>query len=309
MDRFTVDGAQEGLTVAGMLRAFVAGLSWADARRHLHARRVRVNGVICVDDARRVKAGDIIELHEHSARPLPKPSDITVVYDDDHLLVIEKPPGMSCERRHEERGWSRQKRQRQLTVLESLQKLRGDQVFPVHRLDRDTSGLMIYACTSQARNMLVSAMSAHDVIRVYRAVAIGEVASQTVHSWIVRDRGDGLRGSVDGPREDAQEAFTEFEAQRIIAGKYSVLECRLQTGRTHQIRIHLAEMGHPLCGEKLYLKPTPTAQAIIDDSGAPRHALHSAQLQFTHPITDRPMHLESPWPDDLEAWMRRLGES
>lgn len=303
---YVVDPRHAAQTVAGFLRAMTPGLSWAEARRHCQARRVLINGVVCLEDARRLKAGDRLLFMADSAKPLPGPGDVELVYEDEQILVIDKPAGMECERRKEQVKWPADKRRRQLTLVESLEQ-RGFQVRPVHRLDRDTSGLMVYARTPEAQAKLIATFARHEIERRYLAVAIGRVKPATVHGWIVRDRGDGLRGSLARKTEEAEEAITQIEVVEAVAsGKYTLLECRLETGKTHQIRIHLAEMGHPLCGEKLYLRPKPDAEPVVDSSKAPRQALHCWVLGFPHPQTGEKMRFESELPGDLERWLRRL---
>lgn len=304
--KFVVVPEQEGATVAAALRIVRPGLSWSEARRHIHARRVRVNGVVCVDDVRRLRAGDAMEFLEQSARPLPSAQQVEIMYEDDAVLVVEKPAGMECERRSEQRNWSKEKRERQPTLVESLEQ-KGGEVFAVHRLDRDTSGLMVYARTSAAQQALIAQFAGHTIGRKYRAVAIGRVQPQTVRSWLVRDRGDGVRGSGAPEAESAEEAITHFAVlEYLLDEKYTLLDCRLETGKTHQIRIHLAEMGHPICGEKIYLKPTVGSEPIVDESGAPRQALHAYALEFAHPEMQRVVEFESPWPADLKRWMEKL---
>ena len=133
-------------------------------------------------------------------------------------------------------------------------------------------------------------------------------APKTITSHLIRDRGDGLRGSsplgADAP--DAQIAITHVRPVEHIGDRYTVVECRLETGRTHQIRIHLAEAGHMLCGEKLYLRPTATAAPIPDPSNAPRQALHSKDLRLKHPLTGQDLHFESPLAPDLARWLEKL---
>lgn len=176
----------------------------------------------------------------------------------------------------------------------------------VHRLDRDTSGLMVFALTPAAEQSLVAQFKAHSVARAYRAVVHGHPSPQTIRSWLVRDRGDGLRGSTraDPPPADAQLAITHVKPIEPI-GEYHVVECRLETGRTHQIRIHLAEAGHMLCGEKVY-HHAPGEPAREDRSEAPRHALHAYELGFVHPATGRQVRFTSDWPEELAAWLARL---
>jgi 23S rRNA pseudouridine1911/1915/1917 synthase len=222
--------------------------------------------------------------------------------------VVDKPAGMECERRHEQRNWSKQKRQRQQTLVEALAD-KGCQVLPVHRLDRDTSGLMVYARTPAAQQALIAQFATHSIGRRYRAVAIGSVQAQTVRSWLVRDRGDQVRGSSAQATPGAEEAVTHVAVvEYLLDGKYTLLDCRLETGRTHQIRIHLAEMGHPICGEKIYLRPAPGAEPVVDSSEAPRQALHAYLLEFVHPEMGRPLRFEAPWPDDLKRWLETLAK-
>lgn len=304
---FAVTPEQQGATVAAVLRIARPGTSWSEARRHIHARRVRINGVVCVDDTRRLRVGDQLELLGESAKPLPSAEHVEIVYEDDAVLVVEKPAGMESERRSEQRNWSRERRQRQPSLVEALA-AKGYEAFPVHRLDRDTSGLMVYARTREAQQALIAQFAAHSIARRYRAVAIGKVQPQTVRSWLVRDRGDGVRGSADPAAPGAEEAITHFTViEYLLDGKYTLLDCRLETGKTHQIRIHLAEMGHPICGEKLYLKPTAAGEPIEDPSGAPRQALHACALEFAHPDLGRTIQFESSWPADLKRWLSTLG--
>jgi len=180
------------------------------------------------------------------------------------------------------------------------------QVRAVHRLDRDTSGLMVFALTPVAEQSLVAQFKAHRVERAYRAVVHGHPTEQTIRSMLVRDRGDALRGSTpaDPPPPDAQLAVTHVKPIEAI-GDYHVVECRLETGRTHQIRIHLAEAGHMLCGEKVY-RHAPGQPPRRDDSEAPRHALHAFELGFVHPISGKRLHFTSDWPEELATWLARL---
>jgi len=177
----------------------------------------------------------------------------------------------------------------------------------VHRLDKETSGLVVFARTVAAERGLGKQFHRHTVIRRYLAVVPGVVLAQTIRSWLVRDRGDGRRGSTSEPGASAtggKEAVTHVEVAERLTG-YTVLRCRLETGRTHQIRIHLAELGHPVCGDKVYrgrrgLPPLP------DESGAPRLALHAAELGFVHPVTKEELHWTMPLPADLEDFLNRL---
>jgi 23S rRNA pseudouridine1911/1915/1917 synthase len=177
-------------------------------------------------------------------------------------------------------------------------------VRPVHRLDRDTSGVMVFARTPEAETHLVQQFKKHSIERRYHAIVYGQVTQESIESRIVRDRGDGLRGSTEIPGE-GDRAVTHIKPLEVL-GKYSLIECRLETGRTHQIRIHLSEDGHTLCGETTYVRDRKTGKKIIDKSGAPRLALHAQHLAFDHPLSKHRISFDAPLPRDLQAFLDRL---
>jgi 23S rRNA pseudouridine1911/1915/1917 synthase len=181
----------------------------------------------------------------------------------------------------------------------------------VHRLDKETTGLVVFTRTWLAKQSLTSQFRAHTVHRRYLALAHGDVRSSVIRTVLVGDRGDGLRGSAGPERRrviaraprgatDARAAVTHVEYLEALRGA-TLIACRLETGRTHQIRIHLSESGHPLVGEKVYARGY--AGALL---AAPRLMLHAAELGFTHPSTSRPMRWEQPMPDDMMAVLERL---
>jgi 23S rRNA pseudouridine1911/1915/1917 synthase len=179
-------------------------------------------------------------------------------------------------------------------------------VRPVHRLDRETGGLMVFARSVRAERGLTEQFRRHTTRRRYLAIVEGRVEAQTIETRLVRDRGDGRRGSTD-KSNTGKHAITHVAPIELLDG-YTLIECRLETGRTHQIRIHLAELGHALCGEKVYRKPLG-GKPIPDKSGAPRLALHAASLGFQHPITGDELNFESPLPKDLAQLLSRLRRS
>jgi 23S rRNA pseudouridine1911/1915/1917 synthase len=144
---------------------------------------------------------------------------------------------------------------------------------------------------------------AHTVVRRYLAVIPGYVRNQRIATRLVRDRGDGRRGSTQLPGV-GKEAVTHVEVVERLKG-YSLIACRLETGRTHQIRIHLAELGHPICGETVYQR-RPGEPPSPDASGAPRLALHAAELGFVHPVAGESLHWTMPLPPDLQKFVERL---
>jgi len=188
-------------------------------------------------------------------------------------------------------------------------RLKKFEVIAVHRLDRDTSGLMIFARTPSIAKLIGLAFRKHQVVRKYHAVVHGHPAEQSFDTVLVRDRGDGKRGTQPADRlEDAssQRAITHIRPIENI-GAYSLVECVLETGRTHQIRIHLSEAGYMLCGDSIYNRSL-NGERVDDVSEAPRQALHSATLEFKHPISDDLLTFRMPWPADLHRWLKDLRE-
>ncbi len=174
---------------------------------------------------------------------------------------------------------------------------------PVHRLDKETSGLVVLARTVEAERHLGKQFRAHTIERRYLAIVRGRARPGRIESWLVRDRGDGRRGSSPQPGM-GQRAVTHVQIIENL-GDYTVVECRLETGRTHQVRIHLGESGTPLCGERIYDRPIQ-GPPLPDHSNAPRLALHAARLGFNHPVTGKRMTWTSPLPKDLADFVDRL---
>lgn len=328
-----VDDANAGKTLAAVLKHGLGNQSWSKIRNEISARRVQINGNLCTDEGRRVKSGDVVKLLEFSLAPPPDVHDVKIRFLDAHLVIVEKPAGLTTVRHWEERNWSDRRRQRQLTLHEMLPQIiqdfehqrarpkrpnpraaskapqRGPArlhlpiVRPVHRLDRETSGLMAFARTVPAERNLVQQFRKHTVERSYLAIVHGHPAAQTFESIFVRDRGDGRRGSTKLPNT-GQRAVTHIRPLERM-GEYSLIECRLETGRTHQIRIHLSEAGHFLCGDKVYCQPL-FAKPQQDHSGSPRLALHSQEIGLAHPITGEVLHFAMEMPPDLSAFLSQL---
>jgi 23S rRNA pseudouridine1911/1915/1917 synthase len=155
----------------------------------------------------------------------------------------------------------------------------------------------------EAEERLIGQFRRHTAHRVYWAVVHGHPQEQTIESNLARDRGDGRRGSVSNPKI-GQRAVTHIRPLEEL-GDYCLVECRLETGRTNQIRIHLSERGHLVCGDLKYRQPY--ASKIVDDqSQAPRLALHAAELGFVHPVTDEELLFQMPLPPDLAKFIERL---
>ncbi len=307
----------ENATVAAALRRWMPNKSWGEIRQLMRSRHVMVSGNLCVDAGRRLKLQDVVKILPESSAPTPREQDIRVVHLDDHVVVVEKPSGLTSNRHHEERNWSQRRRQLQPTLDEMLSRVvakldrrrqgRGVPVpvRAVHRLDRETSGLMVFALTAKAERHLAEQFRAHTTHRRYLAIVEGSVESQTISTNLVRDRGDGRRGSTTKP-DTGKPATTHVRRLEALAGgKYTLIECRLETGRTHQIRIHLSELGDPVCGERIYRQPLGRKPSV-DKSGAPRLALHAAELGFEHPHTGERMTFTTPLPRDLSSYLEEL---
>jgi 23S rRNA pseudouridine1911/1915/1917 synthase len=239
--------------------------------------------------------------------------DLVLRHLDGHVVVVEKPTAINTVRHPSELEWKRRRRNLAPTLQDRLQMAVANRlrVAPrklaplrkVHRLDKLTSGLVVFARSAVAERELGRQFKAHTVDRQYIAVVPGRLQPGTVRTWLIADRGDGRRGSskTEGMGKLAVTHFVNVEP----AGEYCVVTCRLETGRTHQIRIHLAELGHPVCGDPVY-HLRPDGGITPDDSGAPQLALHAELLGFDHPATGKRLRWEMPLPDDLRRFVDRL---
>ena len=306
-----------GSTLVSALRHFRPEDSWSAVRRLVSNRHIHINGNLCLDEGRKLQPGDVVKVWTEPREAPAQPDDVKIIYQDAHLVIVEKPAGVTTVRHPEERMWPARRKQVQPTLDEIVAKILArkqskgrtgkrtglPRVRLVHRLDRDTSGVMVLALSADAERKLVQMFRKHDIHRAYHAIVQGDVKEQTLESYLVRDRGDRRRGST--PVSDTgKRAVTHVRPLESLNG-YTLVECRLETGRTHQIRIHLAEIGHPVCGEKVYNKPL-FGKPIVDRSGAQRQALHAAELGFKHPITDEPLRFEMPMPTDMGRLLVRL---
>jgi len=321
---FKIAPEHAGQTLAAFLRGRLPGQSWTAVRNLIATRRVRIDGDLCLDSARRLRDGQSVELLPVSVPPPRQHEALTIRHLDTHLIVVEKPSGLSTVRHPVERNWPARRKAMHPTLEDLLPPMiaaregkRRKGVLPrlrvVQRLDKETSGLVVFARTVVAESGLGRQFRKHSVLRRYLAVAPGIVQAQRIHTRLVRDRGDGRRGSTplrvipamgEGAKGQIKEAITHVDVVERLPG-YTVVGCRLETGRTHQIRIHLAELGHPVCGEKVYILKLD-GTILADKSKAPRLALHAAELGFTHPVTQEAMRWEMPLPDDLRHWLDRL---
>lgn len=311
---FTVDESTPPVIVAA-LRHWIPDLSWSKVRNLIRTRRVTVGHTLCLDENRKLKEAEQVDVYQESLPPPPDASDVTLHFVDRSIVVVDKPPRMVTLRHKHERNWVRSRKAMQPALEEAIpdliyaeDRIDRPRVLSVHRIDRETSGLLVFTRSDIAQKKMVEQFSQHDVVRVYNAVVVGQPAHQTVRCHLVRDRGDGLRGSTK--KENAgKESVTHIRPVRSFKGldgnQYTEIECQLETGRTHQIRIHLAELGHPVCGDRMY-RSSVDDPPIEDMSGAPRLALHARELGFSHPTNNEPMHFTSPWPRDMTRFLAKL---
>lgn len=319
-----VTSAQAGQTLAAVLRARLPGWSWTRVRALIDTRRVTVRGELCRDPARRLKEGDAVELLRRPLPPPPPPQSIIIRHLDEHVVVVEKPAGISSVRHPAELAWREERKELTPTLHDLVRQQiaapfgngrRGEGVASsasprtsrdgsrlriVHRLDKETSGLLVFARSVQAESALGKQFHAHSVTRRYVAIVSGSPSAGTIRSNLVRDRGDGRRGSG----EIGKDAITHVEIIERL-GAFALVGCRLETGRTHQIRIHLSENATPVCGDKVYHLGRD-GREMPDHSGATRLMLHAAELGFVHPVTRLPLHWEMPPPADFQATLDRL---
>lgn len=291
-------------TVAAVVRERT-GATWSRARALCADGRVTVDGARCLDPATRIAPDAVVEVNERGPRlekgPLAKSA---IVHFDRDLVVVDKPAGLLAVA--DEAGNKDTLAEYTRTLLRRMDAADAG-LGVVHRLDRDTSGVMVFARTAHAQRALAAQFRTHGIERIYDAIAHGEVAEARVESDLVLDRGDGLRGShghfrrpKGGVPSDARHAITHLRPIAALSGA-TLVECRLETGRQHQIRIHLSEQGHPLVGERVYSRDY--AGPRIE---APRTMLHARTLGFVHPRSGERVRFEREAPGDFRAMLEAL---
>jgi 23S rRNA pseudouridine1911/1915/1917 synthase len=237
-----------------------------------------------------VRAGELIVV-EQRALPAAAPgaqAEFAIAYEDDYLLIVDKPAGVVV---HPARGhWTG-------TLAQALEGVGAGGEEPwragiVHRLDRDTSGLLVVAKSDEVHRALKSLLSRRLLHREYLTLVDGHPPARTgtIDAPIGRHRRERVLMSID--TDDPREARTHFEIERMLPAA-TLVRVLLDTGRTHQIRVHMAAIGHPVCGDRQY--------GVADRYGLTRQFLHARRLSFEHPVTGAPIDVSSPLPADLEA--------
>jgi 23S rRNA pseudouridine1911/1915/1917 synthase len=265
--------------------------SRAAAERLLSEGGVRVNGSR-ESKSHRLSAGDVLEVEVPESRPStlqPEQLDLRIAYEDEHLLVVDKPAGTVV---HPSAGHASGTLVHGLLAHAVAGGEEAERPGIVHRLDRDTSGLLVVARSQEAHRRLQGLLRQRKLVREYLALVRGRPRSRRgrIEARIGRDRRDPTRISLD--TDTPRDAVTNFEVVEPLA-RHALLRVALETGRTHQIRVHLAAIDLPVAGDPVY--------GVEGDLGLERQFLHAARLAFSHPMTGEPVESESPLPPDLQA--------
>lgn len=305
-----LEAAHAGWRLDRALAAAVPTLSRERLKVLIRSGAVEAKGLAVRDPAIKVKGDEAFSVAV--PEPVPahnKPQDIplTIAFEDEHLLVVDKPAGLVV---HPAAG------NLDGTLVNALLhhcagKLSGiggvARPGIVHRIDKDTSGLIVVAKTDVAHEGLAKQFAAHSVDRRYLAIVTGvpKAAQGNVDAPLARSSTNRKKiAIVEGRR--GKRAVTHWKRLEILSGA-ALVECRLETGRTHQVRVHMASIGHPLLGDPVYGRSGKTHGKRLKELGFHRQALHAAELGFIHPVTKSRLSFSSPMPPDMQELKRALG--
>lgn len=317
--RFVIDETQAGGRADKVVSALCEDLSRARLQSLIADGLVTINGA-ALKPSRKLAAGDVIEIEIPPVVPsVPQPEDIAldIVFEDEHLLVINKAAGMVV---HPGAGnWSG-------TLVNALLHHCGDELSGiggvarpgiVHRLDKDTTGLMVAAKNDRAHQGLSEQLSDRSLSRVYKALVlkVPMPVKGKIDRPIGRHSTARLKMAID--EKNGREAITHYKVEKSYGAACALVECKLETGRTHQIRVHMEIIKHPMIGDVLY-GPQPTAlRAALEKEGYgqetvekllsfPRQALHAGAISFIHPVTQKEMSFAAPLPEDIDNLLKLL---
>ena len=288
---YTVTPEEDGRMVKGILRGslqlsytLLKSLKWRENAILLNGQSVHVNTIVHAGDVVSVALSERTPREDLYCANAAKPD---IVYEDDDLLVLNKPAGIAMHPKSGDASAS--------SLAAILTSYLGEGSVPhfVSRLDKGTSGLLIAAKSGYVHDRLRRALHSSDLRREYRAVAVGRVEPPygVIDAPIGRAEGSIIRRCV---RADGLQSLTEYETLQVN-DRFTLLRLRPQTGRTHQLRVHMAYLGHPLAGDWLYGTEDKTLIA--------RPALHSYELWFTQPVTGQELHFTAPIPQDMQRLM------
>ncbi|GBQ14163.1 RluA family pseudouridine synthase [Swaminathania salitolerans] len=315
-DRFEyeITPAQAGQRLDRFLAESIGTLSRSRVKSLIEAGNVTCDGAIIREPSETTKAGRRVALvvpPAAPARPQAEDHPLPILYEDRDLIVLDKPAGLVV---HPAPG------NETGTLVNALLGHCGDDLEGiggekrpgiVHRLDKDTSGLMVVAKTPLAHETLSNAFAARDIDRAYLALAWGLLPARVSYDGAIgRDKRDRKRMTV--VPSGGKHALTHVETLEALDASVSLIRCKLATGRTHQIRVHLSQAGHPLLGDPVYLRRVPAAaRGLPSDARAaaldfPRQALHAARLGFAHPRTGETLSFTTEPPDDFRTLLEIL---
>jgi 23S rRNA pseudouridine1911/1915/1917 synthase len=305
-----LDAAHAGWRLDRALAAAVPTLSRERLKALIRSGAVEAHGSAVRDPSLKVKGDEALRV----AVPEPAPAHneaqdipLTVVFEDDHLLVVDKPAGLVV---HPAAG------NLDGTLVNALLhhcagKLSGiggvARPGIVHRIDKDTSGLLVVAKSDVAHEGLARQFAAHSIDRRYLAIVSGvpRTAAGTVDAPLARSAVNRKKiAIVEGSR--GKRAVTHWKRLEVLSDA-ALIECRLETGRTHQVRVHMASIGHPLLGDPVYGRSGKSHGKLLKELRFQRQALHAAELGFTHPVTKNRLSFSSPMPPDMQELKRQLG--
>ncbi len=313
--QITATESQSGQRVDRFLAAALPEMSRSRVKQFIEEGRVLRDGVVLTQPAEPVRAGSTYTLHHPApvaATPQPQTIAFPILFEDDDLIVLDKPAGLVV---HPAPG------NEDGTLVNALLAHCGDSLPGIggerrpgiiHRLDKDTSGVMVVAKTELALTTLSEAFASRDLDRAYLALCWG-VPSPTngeIEGPIGRDPRDRKRMAV--VERGGKYALTRYRTLAAAGTAASLLECRLATGRTHQIRVHLSQHGLPIVGDPVYLRRIPAVSRTLAPDlrdtllDFPRQALHAARLGFTHPRTGAALSFTTPPPADMQTLLDRL---
>lgn len=301
MEKFVVEIEQVGKRLDLFVISVIKDLSRMNAKRLIEDGNVQVNSKNS-KVSYKVQNGDIIEIHIPEAKQLDLKAQeipIEVVYEDSDIIVVNKPKGLVV---HPANGnWDGTLVNAIMAICKDSLSGIGGEVRPgiVHRLDKDTSGLLIIAKNDKAHINMSNEIKNRKVKKVYIALVRGIVAENeaTINMPIGRSNKDRKKMAVV---KNGKEAITHFKVIKRF-DKYTLLEVKIDTGRTHQIRVHLSEIGHPVVGDEIYSNGK-------NEFGVHGQLLHAKSLDFKHPITGKDMHLEAELPEEFKNVLKKLEE-